>query len=63
MTGSLTVRYHRPTPLNRDLDLRATLQDSAGRKTLVTGDMLLDGEVTATCEALFIRPRTALLDP
>ncbi|MBM68416.1 MAG: thioesterase [Haliea sp.] len=61
MTGTLTVRYHRPTPLNTDLSLRATLQGSTGRKTVVTGEMLMAGEVTASCEGLFIRPQKALL--
>ncbi len=61
MTGTLTVRYNRPTPLNCDLTLHATLQESVGRKTVVTGEMLAAGVVTASCECLFIRPRVALL--
>ncbi len=61
MTGTLTVRYHRPTPLNRDLDLSAQLQESEGRKTIVTGEMHAGDILTASCECLFVRPREPLL--
>ncbi|PLW82689.1 PaaI family thioesterase [Kineobactrum sediminis] len=60
MTGCLTVRYHRPTPLNTPLDLSASLRGSEGRKTVVTGEMHAAGELTASCEGLFIRPRAPL---
>lgn len=60
MTGSLTVRYHRPTPLNTELRLHATLEENVGRKTMVTGEMFAGDTVTASCEALFIRPRQPL---
>lgn len=60
MTGSLTVRYHRPTPLNTELRLHATLEENVGRKTLVTGEMFAGEVLTASCEALFIRPRQPL---
>jgi hypothetical protein len=57
MTGRLSVRYHRPTPLNVELDLEAWMESVEGRKTLMSAEMRAHGEVTATCEALFIRPR------
>ncbi|MDO8862839.1 PaaI family thioesterase [Haliea sp. E1-2-M8] len=61
MTGTLTVRYHRPTPLNTDLDLSAQLTESVGRKTTVKGEMHADGILTASCECLFVRPQASLL--
>jgi acyl-coenzyme A thioesterase PaaI-like protein len=61
MTGTLTVRYHRPTPLNTDLDLRARVHDNIGRKTLVNGEMFAAGALTASCECLFVRPKEPLL--
>lgn len=60
MTGRLTVRYHRPTPLNRDISMEAWVVRNEGRKTEMAAEMRVDDEVTATCEALFIAPRTAL---
>ncbi len=57
MTGSLTVRYLKPTPLNVDLDLQAEVLSSEGRKTRMRGEIRHNGTVTATCEGLFIRPR------
>lgn len=61
MTGTLTVRYHRPTPLNTDLELSAQLRESVGRKTTITGEMHADGVLTASCECLFVQPKTSLL--
>jgi acyl-coenzyme A thioesterase PaaI-like protein len=60
MTGTLTVRYHRPTPLNTELRLHADLQENVGRKTRVTGEMYAGDTLTASCEALFVRPRQPL---
>lgn len=59
MTGTLSVRYLRPTPLNTDLDLEAWLDRVDGRKTSVVAEIRHDDITTARCEALFIRPREA----
>ena len=56
MTGTLTTRYRKPTPLNTDLQLEAEVFILEGRKTLVKGEMRDGDVVTATCEGLFIRP-------
>ena len=61
MTGTLTVRYHRPTPLNTDLDLSAQVQESVGRKTMVSGELHAGDVLTASCECLFVRPKQPLL--
>jgi acyl-CoA thioesterase FadM len=60
MTGRLTTRYHRPTPLNVELKLEAWMESVEGRKTLMQAEMRNGDEVTATCEALFIRPKGGL---
>lgn len=60
MTGTLNMRYLRPTPLNTDLDLEAEVFILEGRKTLVKGEMRAGDKVTATCEGLFIRPAKGL---
>jgi len=62
MTGILTTRYHRPTPLNTPLSLEAEVFILEGRKTRVKGEMRVGDTVTATCEGLFIRPSHGLLD-
>jgi hypothetical protein len=63
MTGVLTIRYLKPTPLNTDLDLEADITVLEGRKTRVTGTMTAGDVVTATCEGLFIKPKTGISLP
>lgn len=57
MTGTLSIRYHSPTPLRRELKLSAQVEALGSRKTRVQGDISYNGKVTATAEGLFIRPR------
>ena len=54
MTGTLTVRYRRPTPLLVDLAFEGWLVRMEGRKTFVAGHCLADGEITAEAEGIFI---------
>jgi acyl-coenzyme A thioesterase PaaI-like protein len=54
MTGTLTVRYRRPTPLHRQLVFEGELDRVEGRKIFTQGRCLLDGEVTAEAEGIFI---------
>jgi acyl-coenzyme A thioesterase PaaI-like protein len=59
MTGSLRLRYRRPTPLG-DLSAEATIDRVEEIKTTVTGRILdADGEPTVEAEGLFILPRWA----
>lgn len=55
MTGTLTLRYHRPTPLFVELTVRARQVSVEGRKICTTGEILADGEVCVSAEGLFIR--------
>ncbi|WP_300680261.1 PaaI family thioesterase [Nocardioides sp.] len=62
MTGTLTLRYHRPTPLFVELTVRARQEKVDGRKITTTGEIVADGEVCVSAEGLFInkfveRPR------
>lgn len=55
-TGQLTVRYHAPTPLHRELACRARLDGRHGRKLTITGE-LTDralGDLIASVTATFI---------
>ena len=54
MTGTLTIRYRRPTPLYVDLRFEGELDRIEGRKIFTTGRVLHEGEVTAEAEAIFI---------
>ncbi|AQA19972.1 hypothetical protein BST95_18695 [Halioglobus japonicus] len=55
-TGTLSIRYHKHTPLNRPIELWAVCDNNTGRKQFTRGEMRVDGEVTASAEGLFIRP-------
>lgn len=55
-TGSLTIRYHRPTPLHQPIELSAYCARTSGRKIVSKGEMRADGEITASAEGLFIMP-------
>jgi acyl-coenzyme A thioesterase PaaI-like protein len=56
-TGSLTIKYHAPTPLNTKLDLYAFCLSRSGRKVKSRGEMRCNGVLTASAEGLFIVPR------
>jgi acyl-coenzyme A thioesterase PaaI-like protein len=53
-TGELTVRYHRPVPIEVPLEFRARIVGHEGRKLRVTGECVAAGEVVASTEVLFI---------
>ncbi len=54
MTGTLTIRYRKPTPLRRPLHLAARTVDRRGRKIRVSGTIHHEGVLTAEAEGLFI---------
>jgi acyl-coenzyme A thioesterase PaaI-like protein len=63
MTGTLTVRYRKPTPLLAPLDLVARYTHSERRKTFAWGGIYHDGELTAEAEGIFISMQPgAMLD-
>jgi acyl-coenzyme A thioesterase PaaI-like protein len=54
MTGTLSVKYRRPTPLLTDLRLEGRVESVQGRKVLTTGRMLAGEQLTAEATGLFI---------
>ncbi|MGI8794461.1 MAG: PaaI family thioesterase [Acidimicrobiales bacterium] len=54
MTGTLTVRYRRPTPLQAELRFEGELDRVEGRKIFTVGRCYAGGELTAEAEAIFI---------
>ncbi len=61
MTGRLTVRYLKPTPLHRPVEIRGTTESVDGRRIVARATMQVDGVVTAEAEGLFVTldPRRA----
>jgi acyl-coenzyme A thioesterase PaaI-like protein len=62
MTAGLTIRYHRPTPLYRDLTITAWNESIEGRKIRSRGEIRVDGEVCVSAEGLFVAPRSGVSD-
>jgi len=54
MTGTLFIRYRRPTPLHTPLVFEGRLQSVDGRKTRTTATVTSGGDVCAEAEGLFI---------
>lgn len=62
MTGTLTLRYHRPTPLFEELVVTGRQVCVDGRKIRTTGEITAGGEVCVSADGIFInahlpRPR------
>ncbi len=54
MTGTLTVRYRRPTPLHRELHFEAWVDRVEGRKIFAAGELRAGDVVTAQAEGIFV---------
>jgi acyl-coenzyme A thioesterase PaaI-like protein len=63
MTGTLKIRYNRPTPLLAPLELAARNTGQEGRKIFAWGGIYYQGELTAEAEGIFIEvPPGRMLD-
>lgn len=60
MTGTLTIRYRRPTPLHTVLRFEARTASSSGRKITTEAKLFADEELVAEAEGLFIVPTSFL---
>lgn len=58
MTGTLTIRYRRPTPLHRQVRFTARVERVEGRKIFATGELFDGDTLCAEAEAIFIRVGT-----
>ena len=54
MTGTLKVRYRRPTPLLAPLELVSRFTGREGRKIFTWGGIYYQGELTAEADGIFI---------
>ena len=59
MTGGLSVRYLKPTPLNKIIHVSAEATALDDRRTEVRATMQYDEITTATAEAIFVRVDSA----
>jgi acyl-coenzyme A thioesterase PaaI-like protein len=57
MTGTLSVKYRRPTPLHTELRLEGTVTSVSGRKVFTSGRMFAGEVLTAEATGLFISIR------
>jgi len=62
MTGTLTVRYRKPTPLHQELLFEARLSRVEGRKIFTEATVSAEGAVTAEAEGIFISARPGSMD-
>ncbi|MFY9586510.1 MAG: PaaI family thioesterase [Actinomycetota bacterium] len=55
MTGTLTVKYRRPTPLNTELRFEAFTHRIDGRKVIAHGTVHAGEDLTAEAEGVFVQ--------
>lgn len=54
MTGTLTIRYRKPTPLHRELRFEGELDRVEGRKVFATGRVFAGETLTAEADGIFV---------
>jgi acyl-coenzyme A thioesterase PaaI-like protein len=54
MTAGLDIRYKAATPLDTELMIHARYTHSEGRKHFATGEIVVDGQITASAFGVFI---------
>ena len=59
VTGRLTVNYLAPTPIDKPIELRARIVESAGRKTILKCTLSSEGRATAEGEVIAVRVMNA----
>ena len=57
MTGTLTVKYLKPTPLHTELEFETHTERVDGRKTHTAGTLRIGNELYAEAEAVFVQIR------
>ena len=55
VTGRLTVNYLAPTPIDKPVELQATIVESSGKKTVLTCKLYSEDTLTAEGEVISIR--------
>jgi acyl-coenzyme A thioesterase PaaI-like protein len=60
-TGTLSVRYISPTPLDKELNAKAWVQEIEDRKAVIVGELRDGNQLCAEAEGVFIRPKDQFL--
>lgn len=55
VTGSLNVRYLKPTPLGPEIEIRGVVTEVKGRKVIITSTLSVDGVACVTGEVVALR--------
>ena len=56
-TGTLTIRYISPTPLDKNLQGKAWVKEIKDRKAIIRGELRDGDQLCAEAEGLFIKPK------
>lgn len=62
MTGTLTVKYRRPTPLFREVRLEAWIERVEGRRIVTRGELRCGDDLCAEAEGLFVKLRPEIIE-
>jgi len=62
VTGRLTVRYRKPTPLDQDLVFRSWVHDDRKRRLVMRADCRVGSTLTAEADAVFLRVNFAKME-
>lgn len=57
MTASLTVNYHKPTPLGPQLTVRGTIAEMSERKVIVESELYAEGVRCVSATVIAVQPR------
>ena len=60
MTARLTIHYRRPTPLFREVRIRAWVERTEGRRIMSRAEVWADDVLTAEADGVFVQPRPEL---
>lgn len=62
VTGALNVRYEAPTPIDREIEMRAEVMEIKGRKVVLHVDLMSGGKTTVTGEVVVFQMPEHLYD-
>ena len=54
-TGTLTITYRKPSPLNTEITMKGRVDGIEGRKVFASGELYLDDDVLAEAQGIFVR--------
>lgn len=63
VTGSLNIKYLRPTPIDKPIELSARISEATEKKTVLACTLSSNGDPCATAEVVAIRVRPEWTSP